>query len=61
MFEIRFVEPAAKQYQELKNKPAQRGVFKQVAKTINLLAHNPRHPSLNTHEFHSLENPYDPK
>jgi hypothetical protein len=37
------------------------GVFKQVHKTIRLLASNPRHPSLETHEYHSLQNPYDKK
>jgi hypothetical protein len=37
----------------------QEGLFKQVLKTIQLLLENPRHPSLRTHEFHSLENPYD--
>ena len=37
------------------------GLFKQVAKTISLLGTNPRHPSLNTHEYDSIENPYDKK
>jgi len=36
------------------------GLFKQVHKCISLLLSNPRHPGLNTHEFHSIENPYDP-
>lgn len=35
------------------------GLFKQVFKTLRLLAADPRHPSLETHEFHSLANPYD--
>ena len=35
------------------------GVFKQVHKCILLLADNPRHPGLQTHEFHSLPHPYD--
>jgi hypothetical protein len=38
----------------------QAGLFKQVAKTIGLLLANPRHPSLNTHEYSSLQNPYGP-
>ena len=37
------------------------GLFKQVQKCIELLAHNPRHPGLQTHEYHSLPHPYDPK
>ena len=35
------------------------GLFKQVNKAIWLLSQDPRHPSLATHEFHSLEHPYD--
>ncbi len=37
----------------------QAGLFKQVAKAIEHLKANPRHPSLNTHEYTSLTNPYD--
>jgi len=37
------------------------GLFKQVYKCIELLAANPRHPGLHTHEFHSLPHPYDKK
>ena len=36
------------------------GLFKQVHKCLTHLQTNPRHPGLNTHEFHSLENPYEP-
>lgn len=36
------------------------GLFKQVHQCISHLLANPRHPGLKTHEFHSLENPYDP-
>ncbi len=28
---------------------------------MQLLRANPRHPGLQTHEFHSLEHPYDPQ
>jgi hypothetical protein len=38
----------------------QEGLFKQVAKAIRLLAENPRHNSLNTHEYDSLDHPFDP-
>ncbi|MEN6449195.1 MAG: hypothetical protein ABFC96_01770 [Thermoguttaceae bacterium] len=37
------------------------GLFKQVHKTLQLLRRNPRHPGLETHEYHSIENPYDPR
>jgi hypothetical protein len=37
------------------------GLFKQVYKTVNLLKANPRHPSLHTHEYDSIEHPFDLK
>ncbi len=37
----------------------QEGLYRQVAKVVRLLHENPRHPSLQTHEFHSLEHPFD--
>jgi hypothetical protein len=36
------------------------GLFKQVHKCVSLLAENPRHPGLQTHEFRSLEHPFNP-
>ena len=38
----------------------QEGLFKQVRKTISFLLENPRHPSLETHAYDSITNPYDP-
>jgi hypothetical protein len=35
------------------------GLFKQVHKCITHLLADPRHPSLQTHVYHSLPNPYD--
>jgi hypothetical protein len=35
------------------------GLFKQVHKTVSLLRANPKHPGLRTHEYTSIENPYD--
>ncbi len=37
------------------------GLFKQVHKCIEHLLRNPSHPGLETHEYDSLENPYDKK
>jgi len=34
------------------------GLFKQVEKCVRLLLENPRHAGLRTHEFHSIEHPY---
>lgn len=35
------------------------GLFKQLEKCVRFLLENPKHPGLNTHEFHSIEHPYD--
>lgn len=77
MFEILRTEKAEQVYQELKtkafnsfqnrtkNKKAKassvEGLLKQVQKTLDLLASNPRHPGLQTHEYDSIPNPYNPK
>ncbi|MEN9666993.1 MAG: hypothetical protein RLZZ326_3356 [Planctomycetota bacterium] len=76
MFTLRWTDEAAEVYGRLKSKaeaapdrPAkghrkagrEAGLFKQVHKCLTLLADNPRHPGLKTHEFRSLENPFDPK
>ena len=39
----------------------QEGLFKQIVKCVELLQANPRHPGLKTHEYNSIENPYDPE
>ncbi len=37
------------------------GLFKQVNKALRNLASNPKHPSLRTHEYDSLDHPFNPK
>ncbi len=75
MFKPKWTEEAAKTFRTLeeaalaarnkrydKNKAKssqQEGLFIQVHKTIKFLLQNPRHPSLNTHDFSSLRHPYD--
>lgn len=77
MFVLRWTEEASAEYARLKAKAeaalgARRkksrakssrdeGLFKQVHKCVSLLAENPRHPSLNTHEYHSLAHPFNPQ
>ena len=72
-FEVIWQGPALRVFEELKadaqaslekrggtGKSAKaQGLFKQVGKCIDLVAANPRHPGLQTHEFLSLANPYD--
>ncbi len=76
MFALRWTDEAASEYARLKDRakaalerrPAKRlcsatrdeGLFKQVHKCVSLLAENPRHPGLQTHEFRSIEHPFDP-
>ncbi len=35
------------------------GLFRQVEKCVRLLRADPRHPGLRTHEYSSIENPFD--
>jgi hypothetical protein len=74
-FELKWVKAASDTYAALKSaaieaqknrdktkrskSSKQQGLFKQVAKTISLLKRNPRHPSLQCHEYSGLPNPYD--
>src|SRR5436305_121540 len=77
MFELVWVDEARNQYEELKERAEavkaakakkakaksskEQGLFKQVHKALTLLAGNPKHPGLQTHEFESIQNPYDKK
>ena len=77
MFTLRLAVTARRQFDELQaaaiktaetraetgesKSSRQEGLFKQVKKTLLLLAGDPRHPGLQTHPYHSLENPFDPK
>jgi hypothetical protein len=49
---------ATRQKTAKKKSSRQEGLFKQVAKALQLLLENPRHPGL--HEYSSLPHPYDP-
>ena len=53
--ELRFSPEAARALKELESASAR--AVKQVRKTLALLETNLRHPSLQTHRFHSLHGP----
>jgi hypothetical protein len=55
--ELRFTPEAARGLKELEASAAKGGQLKQVRKTLALLETNLRHPSLQTHRFHSLRGP----
>lgn len=49
-----FTPTAERQLAGITHDPAKKSLLKQVRKTLGFLELNPRHPSLNTHEFSSL-------
>lgn len=55
--ELRFTPTAEAALRELERDPHRAGLLKQVQKTFGFLETDLRHPSLRTHEFHSLEGP----
>lgn len=61
MFDIKWTVIAKEQYNEIKRDNSKKGLFKQIKKTIKLLSINPRHTSLQTHEFHSLTQQFGQK
>lgn len=54
-----FTTGAHEELERLKDSPRYAGLVKQIKKTLGFLQTNPRHPSLQTHVFHSLEHPYN--
>ena len=57
MFRIEWTEEAKRTYALLEGDASQKIPYKAVKKTIKLLSRNPRHNSLQTHPFVSLEGP----
>ena len=57
MFELHWTGEAEKAYKLLRNNPSQTKRYNSVKKTITFLASDPRHNSLQTHEFMSLKGP----
>ena len=57
MFELQWTDEAKATYKLLKDNPSEKARYKAVKKTIKLLAENPRDPSLQTHQFLSLNGP----
>ena len=57
MLELVFTPQADSDLREIENDPSKRDILKAVRKTLGFMETNLRHPSLNTHEFTSLEGP----
>lgn len=60
-FSLSFTPTAKANIKELKESSHLVKRFKAVSKALRFLQENPRHPSLQTHEFSSLEGPNDEK
>jgi len=61
MFELVFTASARKDLNELEATPRHEALVKQIKKSLAYLQHNPKHPSLQTHPYSSIENPLNPK
>ena len=61
MFEIYWTYRSEADFNHLKSELSQSKHYNAVKKTIELLASNPRHQSLQTHEFISLKGPQGEK
>ncbi len=57
MFELQWTAEAGEKYNLLKNDAIQEKRYKAVKKTLKFLATDPRHNSLQTHEYMSLSGP----
>jgi len=57
LFDLEWTDKTKETYALLKADASQKKRYKAVRKAIKLLARNPRHPSLQTHEFTSLRGP----
>jgi hypothetical protein len=57
LFELEWTEEAEQAYNLLKNNSALQKQYKAIKKTLKFLAMNPRHNSLQTHEYTSLIGP----
>jgi hypothetical protein len=61
LFEIYWTHKSEAEFNQLKSETSLSKHYKAVRKTIELLASNPRHQSLHTHEFTSLKGPLGEK
>ena len=57
MHELIFTLQADKDLLGIEKNPSQKNILKAVKKCLGFLETNLRHPSLSTHEFHSLKGP----
>jgi len=56
-FILKYSDTAARHFMSLKVDPSKHRIFKDVVKALRYMESNLRHPSLNTHEYHTLKGP----
>ncbi|MFC1621247.1 hypothetical protein ACFL2G_02975 [Candidatus Omnitrophota bacterium] len=56
-FTLYFTPESISSLKELKNNPSLKKRHNAVKKTLKLLSNNPRHPSLQTHQYYSIPGP----
>jgi hypothetical protein len=59
VFQLKFTENAKEQLNHLQKQKSLKKRCKAVLKTLAYLENNPRHPSLNTHKYSSIQGPFD--
>jgi len=57
MFKLKFTEESENQLKKIENDKGLEKRLKAVRKSLGYLESNPRHPSLNTHKYSSLQGP----
>lgn len=60
MFELKFTKTADEQLRTIEGSPSQAGLCKQIKKSLGYLQTDPKHPSLKTHPYDSIDHPFDP-
>jgi len=60
-FALRFTPASIETLDELKHNPSLKKRYNAVKKALKLLSDNPRHPSLQTHQYYSISGPDDEK
>jgi len=60
MFELVFTASAQQEVERLEALPHHEGLVKQLKKSLGYLQRNPKHPSLHTHPYTCIQNPYHP-
>ncbi|HNV86439.1 MAG TPA: hypothetical protein PKL97_05685 [Candidatus Omnitrophota bacterium] len=59
MFEMQFTVTASETLKTLGKDPGKKRLVRQIKKTLGFLQTDPRHPSLNTHPYQTIPNPFE--